>query len=418
MIIPSVHILATVRNKDLLPYTLLVFKSINTGFPTAPIFVYGNDLDPNDEKAVKSACDLVGASFKNIEATIHHKWIEERIATKDQPFWICDTDMIFYSSVEDWNFNTALAGFLVPEFDDEFTGAITRSRLHTSLLYIDPLKVKEQVNAYESRFPSTPFNPKANLIHPLCLTLNGRGYFHDTCSLLYHAIGGTAFRPQQKDAYFHFNFGTLSDLVLPRLRNGKQIHVSRDIILKNQELGKGIWREQEEFYADRKPNYDGVDVIAKIDESDAKEGAKWNEELCRGDAEAKAFCNLWYGYVHGADDLADSLRDGRPTMSKRQMMSLFFTAAVLYNTSFYKKNSELLFPMVLDITNQYVTSLEWENSPLPHRRQMADLMRMSANRMYSMVALIVGGEEWMQEINQRLFDRDWVLQHNKDGYPI
>lgn len=214
----NVFILATSRKPELLPYTLLVFKTLRIGFPTARVFVTGNALEGFALKSVQDAAAAENCTFVNrSEETIHHKWVEYLIEEADMPFWICDTDMIFYSKVEDWRFETALAGYRIPEFKDDFTVAVTRSRLHTSLLYIDPLKLKKEVENFKAPYPITVFNPPVNLFYPITYPLNGTVYFHDTMSFVYHAIGGTEFTPKQKDAYFHFFFGTFSDLVLPAI---------------------------------------------------------------------------------------------------------------------------------------------------------------------------------------------------------
>ena len=41
-----VHILVTVRKPELLPAALLVFKTLEVGFPTTPVYVWGNGLAP------------------------------------------------------------------------------------------------------------------------------------------------------------------------------------------------------------------------------------------------------------------------------------------------------------------------------------------------------------------------------------
>lgn len=412
--IPDVHILVTCRNPELKAMSLLVFDTIRVGFPTARIHVYLNDI--KDEEIIARCKEFDPGPGRMI--TIHHNWIQMLIDALVHPFVICDTDAIFYSKVEDWEFTTALAGYRMPEFHDEFTGAITRSRLHTSLMFIDPAKFRQATAHYERDFQQTVFNPFASYVDPLCLPLNGRGYFYDTMAMAYHAIGGTEFTQQQKSAYFHFHYGTLSDLVLPLLGNGAGTKNCRDAILDNPEMGEDMWRVQDEYLNSRKPNIDGTDVIAKIDPQDSVTARAWNIELCRGDANAMKFCDLWYGYVHGIDDLIDTIKDGRPAMSKRQMISLFFHAALLYNSEFYKANQSLLFPLILDITSAYTTSVEWENSPVKHRRELADHMRMAGSRMYGMVALIVGGEEHGQNISQRVHEQDWTRQHDDSGNPI
>jgi hypothetical protein len=412
--IPDVHILVTCRNPELKAMSLLVFDTIRIGFPTARIRCYLNDT--NDPEIV-SRCHAFSDDVTPVDM-IHHKWIQMLLNSETEPFVICDTDMVFYSKVEDWKFDTALAGYRIPEFDDEFTNTITRSRLHTSLMFIDPEKFNQYAEGYESAFPETPFNPIASYVDPLCIPLNGRGYFHDTMSMAYHAFGGTEFTQKQKSAYFHFHYGTLSDLVLPLLGNGEGTKGVRDAILANPAIGLDMWRVQDEYLNSRRPNLDGVDVIAKIEPQDSVTARAWNIELCRGDSDAMKFCDLWYGYVHGIDDLVDTVNDGRPAMSKRQMIGLFFHAALLYNSAFYKANQSLLFPLILDITSTYTTSVEWENSPVKHRRELADHMRMAGSRMYGMVALIVGGGDHAQEMSQRIHEQDWTRQHDEAGQPI
>lgn len=415
---PKVFVLATCRKEELLPYTLLVFKTIRVGFPTAEISVIGNDLPNYAQGALLKECSATGCSFSNGPETIHHKWIEMLGESQTEPFVISDTDMIYYDKVEDWRFNTPIAGCRIPEFKDEFTGAITRSRLHTSLMFIDPCLCSEKMDSIESSVNLTPFNPLANLIYPACIPLNGEMYFYDTMSMMYHAIGGTSFSEKQRDAYFHFNFGTISDIVLPRLNRADEIQSARSAILENPKLGRGVWRWQDAHYSSRRPVFDGGNVIKPITPEEAEKARKWNEELCRGDVEAMNFGDLWYGYVHAIDDLVDSMVDGRPVMSKEQIISVFFTAAVLYNHPFFLKHRSFLFPIILETTNLYKVSVAWENSPKPYLRSISDVLRSCGLKMHSAIALICGGEAHQFDITKRLYEYDWIHQHDSEGRPI
>lgn len=408
----NVHILAT-RRPGQERFSTLVFETIRVGFPTANIVIHNNGeagisfTDPKDPVEVH-----------NIKRTIHHEWIEHLLLEEKEPFWICDTDVIFYSKVEDWEFHTALAGALIPEFSDEFTKCVTRSRLHTSLMRIDPVLYKDAKTAWRTQHPVTDFNPPINLVHPVMVPQDCRTFFYDTMALAYHAMHGTAFTPEQKNAYFHFHFGTLGDVVLPHLANGESMKKLRDLILANPEMGRGMWREQEHYFEWRQVCIDGVPVIAPISPEDATEARKWNVELCKGDESAMTFCDLWYNYCHGIDDLIDTLRDGRPRMSKDQMISLFFKAALLYNSDFYINHRQLLAPIVLQVTNTYRDSVAWENSPKRHLRQMADVFRTCGNEMFIMVALLTGGEHHMRMMSLAIKERDWLGQHTPDGAPL
>jgi hypothetical protein len=247
----NVRILATCRNPELLPFTTMVFDSIRTGFPSAQITVFGNNLDGDIKEAVDAKCFESGCRFLNLPGTIHHDWILSLLDNATEPFWICDTDVVFHSNFERFEFNEALCGWRVPEWLDDFSGCITRSRLHTSLLRFDPAKVQQKTSDYDGEIAETPFTPRVNLINPLVVPFKGNPYFYDTCSLLYHAIGGKAFTDEQKDSYTHFNFGTISDLVLPRLpeNEANDLKAQRDFLLKNPAMLKGQWRNQEQFYS-------------------------------------------------------------------------------------------------------------------------------------------------------------------------
>jgi len=244
----NVFILATCRKPELLPFTTLVFDTLRIGFPTATIGVYLNNLDAETSKVIIGLADKVQAGTKNTN-TIHHEWIESLVSTEQEPFFIVDTDVIFYSNFENYNFAESLAGYRIPEWKDDFSGAITRARLHPSLLYIDPVAVRAAIDKFKELIPDTPFTPKVNLFHPICLPFKRRWYFNDTCSLLYQAIGGQSFTDEQKNAYCHFEFGTIPDVVLPRLptAHATAMMERRLAILNNPALGRGAWREQEEY---------------------------------------------------------------------------------------------------------------------------------------------------------------------------
>lgn len=244
---PEVFILATCRKPDLLPYTQLVFKTLRVGFPTARVKVFLNSLGEDASRSIAECCARNQCEHMACQ-TIHHCWIEQLVKEQTQPFYLLDTDVVFYGNFEEFVFNGPIAGWRIPEWNDEFSGCLTRARLHTSLLYVDPEQVRDGIAKAGAKVFSSEFTPLANLFNPLCLPYKGRMYFYDTCSLLYHAIGGQSFEPRHKDRYFHFNFGTISDLVLPRLQEGLEMDGIRRSVLNNPSSGIGCWRQQEAYY--------------------------------------------------------------------------------------------------------------------------------------------------------------------------
>lgn len=424
----KVFILLTCRKQELLPYTTLVFKTVRTGFPTAEIILRSNGLPDYAMGALEKLAKDADCQWEDDRSpTIHHRWIEALVDRDTEAFWICDSDIIFYEAVEDWKFDTALAGWRIPEFQDEFSGSITRARLHGSLLYMDPDKVNAQWAEKTKACPETPFTPLVNPFNPIVQPINGRLYFHDTCSVLYHAIGGTEFTDRQKEAFFHFNFGTIPDLVIPRIAGiaardsvhayaGMAMVAAREAILSNPILGRGQWRAQEEYYKERPVQPTPPKFCDKpISAEHLKEAEIWAKALCCGNREAIAFCDLWYRYCHAIDDLLDTMEDGRPTMSQEQILSIFFNAAFLYNCQFYRANAHLLAPVVVVVTNMYADSVAWERSPIARRRIMADVLRTCGDEMYFAVAVICGGESHMRDMSLKIRDRDYLGQHGPDG---
>ena len=261
---PTVFILVSCRKPELLPAALMVFESIRIGFPRARIMAHGNGLTGEALYEVNAACARVGVGFQNIDPIYHHEWIEELVEKEDRSFVICDTDMVFWREVEDWGITAPLAGRFVPEFMCEFMKARSQSRLHTSLLFIDPARLRHLRQVYLEQIPKAFYSPRPNLIYPQIVPLAAAGgvpamynpqvnLFFDTCAMLYHAVGGRAFIEKQLDCYDHLNCGTISDLVGPHMTDGKMQERHR-MIFQNHELARGIWRKQQEYLESRSPN--------------------------------------------------------------------------------------------------------------------------------------------------------------------
>ncbi len=249
----KVFVLVTVRTNPPAPGSVMVFDSIRKGFPTSSIHLQLNSVLPEAYDAILNKVErLDSAILFRLEPTIHHDWIRSLIESESDPFWICDTDVMFWDSVEEWRpKEAAIMGRRIPQFFDEFTGAITRARLHPSLMYIDPLLLKQKVVEWRRQFTDTPFNPLADVINPLMVAWKEKAYFYDTMSMLYNAIGGQPFTDDQLDCYDHMNFGTIEDLVLPLLKDGVFMRGLRQSIYKNPIKGRGMWRIQEQYYQAR-----------------------------------------------------------------------------------------------------------------------------------------------------------------------
>lgn len=147
--------------------------------------------------------------------------------------------------------------------------------------------------------------------------------------------------------------------------------------------------------------------------SEARDAHNFTKLVCCGNRDAEVFCGLYYQYCHGIDDILDTMEDNRPTMSKEDILALFVNAAMLYNCTFFKQHSALLFGSVLAVTNAYADSVAWESDPVEHRRTIADVLRTCGDEMFFMVAMICGGWKHMRAVSGQIRESDWILQHTK-----
>lgn len=253
---PPVHILCTVRHPALLEAALLVFRTLRTGFPENPVMVWGNALAPDDLAAVGTFTQTVGGTFlRNLPATSHDAWIEQLVNSQTEPFWICDTDMVFFAAVPSPE-PCLFAGRHEPEFDEEWTGTLHVERLHTCLMYLNPVALRCAIRAWQARIPS-PWRDSAQfpLIRqqfiPQRLSLNSKPttLFYDTCAGLYQALGGTPFTAEQDATFEHLHCGTYADVVdAPSLAGLRRMHRS---IYENPAAARGLKQSQDAYYHER-----------------------------------------------------------------------------------------------------------------------------------------------------------------------
>lgn len=383
-----VHILATCNKPALIDAAILVFRTIRTGFPSAKVTVWLNG-DPCEsgritDMAMKANCDV-----ERSEPTIHHEWIKHLLNANDEPFWICDTDVIFNSSIEAWKMQGHLSGNLIPEFYCKWSRCVTSPRLHTSLLWFNVPELKTRLEAFESSIRESRFTPLIDLASPVVLPPNR---FHDTCSLLYQAVGGTPFTDSQLAAYDHLNGATWVDELEPVYPG---ITFRQQEIYQNPALAKGSNFAMQSFFQ-------GPRTIEQM-----------CQEVCLGQPDAVLFCHLWFNYCHLIDDLVDS--EDRPTAE--QFLEPLAMANVLYGTPFYRDHQNLLSPIVLSVTNAYADSVKWEKSCVHRRSTIADVLRCCGNEMFFMVAYICGGWKHQRKISSQIREQSWMLQHDATDKP-
>lgn len=249
-----VHILVTCRKQELLPAATLVFKTLRVGFPDAPVHVYSLPGNCCEEETALAASTVDAELHSGAPAWQHDGWIRNRIATQYEPFWICDTDLVFWKEFFHAPDGHALAGVKTPSFSEPFTGSRYRERLHTCLMRIDPIEFKTCVREYLESFPKEPFRPRFDPVHqqwqPERVNGNVIHHFYDTLAMAWHAFGGQEFTPDQLRMFSHLNCATYVDLVAPSL--DFDIMKAHKAIYKDPSKARGSWDLQFKWFAAHK----------------------------------------------------------------------------------------------------------------------------------------------------------------------
>lgn len=244
----NVHILATCLSPELISATTLVFKTLRTGFPDASVSVWCNDLKPRQRAIVSSAARESGCDLFDLPPTSHDVWIERMLEHSPAPFWVLDTDVVFFGKVEPAIPDAALCGRFEPAFFEPWSKTHKVERLHTSLLWLNPRLIHQQIRLWIGKWhpKGFPFTPQVDLIRQHYVPRAGNEpLFYDTCAGLYNAIGGAAFTDDQNAAFEHLHCGTYSDRIAVVMPGIVGVHKA---VISDCGNAKGLSQQQSKFY--------------------------------------------------------------------------------------------------------------------------------------------------------------------------
>ena len=246
---PVVHILANVIDEAAVEMSTLVFKTIRVGFPTSEVVVWGSGLDHD---AVREAALAADCTLNSHGVTISHdQFIASRLADEHgQRVVFCDTDMVFYESVEDWKFDQPLAGMFEPKHRNPVTRAVHLPRLHTCLLWVKVSEFYDALEAWRETLHPGPFMPLFSPLRQQWLPIGRELHFADTGAMAYNAIGGQHFSEQQLNAFAHLQCGTWSKYVEPHIPGLRESH---RMAIDRPELFRGNWKTHNEWYERHQP---------------------------------------------------------------------------------------------------------------------------------------------------------------------
>jgi len=246
---PVVTILTYCAHPALAYGTLLVFKSLRVGFPTAHIEVFDNASHPDVRARIEAAAGNAGATFHSMTPrhyADYYRWLLAEQTDFDS-LVIVDPDVVFWSSMEGWQFDGALlAGRLMPSLVSKVSHCLPR--LHPSLLWVpDVAKLREEMDrkAQGDFARESFFAQRAQYIE-------GRPFIWDTLAGLYQAFPDRchAFNAAELDCYDHLFYGTHFPIIAAGYNGG--FNVIREghqaAATGNIEALRGIWRRQQAYF--------------------------------------------------------------------------------------------------------------------------------------------------------------------------
>lgn len=250
-------------NAEQIGAATFVFRTIRVGFPTAEIVVAINNTAPELRAAI-----IEGAKGCGIEAVYDDTFAtrplfdiyEAYLKGEQQPFFFCDSDIIFWESIEARvrEFGRAcMAGRFIPQFYDRFTNAITLARVHSCLVYVDPYRARREIaQYYETLPPESIWTKRPDLVRPLLISRREKNrdgyfvrktYFYDVWAMAYHALPGVTQFSEELDACFdHLNCGTVAAAIGPAY--GVDLVERHRRAMQNPETMRGAWRRQRAHY--------------------------------------------------------------------------------------------------------------------------------------------------------------------------
>jgi hypothetical protein len=262
---PRVHIITWCQAEEQLYGSLLIFKTLRVGFPTAPVVVIDNVSRPEFRPVIRRAARDAGCKYIQLtEAGASHADLLGEIlgdadgTDRDDPLVFVDPDVMFWECCENWTFGDAMiAGRLIPPFE-ETPGFLCLPRLHTSFLWIpDPPFVRLVLGHLTRAYVGPTCMPFSDYTFKI-----GAQWLHfDVGVGLYSWLADYAyiFGPRELDAYDHLFLGThlcvdaltedfLSSPTGERMRALVETH---RIAQEDYRRLRGLWRQQEQWFQSR-----------------------------------------------------------------------------------------------------------------------------------------------------------------------
>jgi hypothetical protein len=237
----------------------LVFKTIRKGFPNGDIRIsfHPNNTEAQNDTIKWRISDITKEVFAlvgdlDILWFYHWDWIERLIITEHEPFWICDTDIVFWDAAEKalptYYEDASLIGEFIPRHLDVFTGAIMQGKLHTALMYINPTLFKSETVKFKNAL-GCPVRMIPEFINPQMVLLNKLWYYYDTLAMYYHGSPSCRRLINCSEVFTHLHAGTWVKAMAKTVPNfAERLELQHSAVYSNIKYAKSIRQHQNEYY--------------------------------------------------------------------------------------------------------------------------------------------------------------------------
>jgi hypothetical protein len=247
----EVAILITCDEKSF-PVATMAFDTIRTGFPTALIKVYANDLPIEMlEQVFQRFSKIAGPTvWLTLQQRLSHsEWIRaEVIGSSAETLFIVDGDTVFWESCEHFRFDSPLAGLKVPNMWNEFAQCPSMERVHTSHMTIRPEELRQAIAKVDKTYGKYPVYAEADYFSPRIVFQYGLPTFYDSLAQLSQAVKWYRYGETELNCYDHVNSASFYDVMYERLEQREKFAELHELARTNPAALRGLWRKVNKYY--------------------------------------------------------------------------------------------------------------------------------------------------------------------------
>jgi len=277
---PTVVCITCCTDLEMVASATLIFHSLRIGFPTARVLILDNHSLLPAQRIIAREADRTNCLYVPLGTAwsprpthaaclrdcVLNDEVRAQLSVEQGPLVFVDPDIIFWESVEQWQFpGVLLAGRYIPAMgvqspDDDAHQLITFPRFHTSLLWLpDVARLRARIQARHALHLHDEWDPFSTFQCPSPVH-DRLWYGLDTAASLYAAFRHEAasFTDAHLNAFDHVGNGSHAG-ALDTLR--ANAHAAPDCAcfvrgmeaVRRGEYGalRGVWREQEAYFQAR-----------------------------------------------------------------------------------------------------------------------------------------------------------------------